>query len=87
MDNIEVFSLYNSFVNLSIEIFRTKDKKFIYKQQLSPARNLYFEKQYDELGYELKSLILCEIINGYEIKTNLLGLDFVDELMSCIEES
>ena len=87
MDNIEVFSLYNSFVNLSIEIFRTKDKKFIYKQQLSPARNLYFEKEYDELGYELKSLILCEIINGYEIKTNLLGLDFVDDLMSCIEES
>jgi hypothetical protein len=87
MDNIEVFSLYNSFVNLSIEIFRTKDKKFIYKQQLSPARNLYFEKQYDELGYELKSLILCEILNGYEIKTNLLGLEFVDELMSCIEES
>ena len=86
MDNIEVFGMYNNFVKLSIEIFRTKDKKFIYKQQLSPARNLYFEKQYDELGYELKSLILCEIINGYEIKTNLLGLEFVDELMSCIEE-
>ena len=86
MDNIEVFSLYNSFVKLSIEIFRTKDKKFIYKQQLAPARNLYFEKAYDCLGYELKSLILCEIINGYEIKSNLLGLDFVDELMSCIEE-
>jgi len=87
MDNIEVFSLYNSFVNLSIEIFRTKDKKFIYKQQLAPARNLYFEKMYDCLGYELKSLILCEIINGYEIKSNLLGLEFVDDLMSCIEES
>ena len=86
MDNIEIFGMYNKFVKLSIEIFRTKDKKFIYKQQLSPARNLYFEKQYDELGYELKSLILCEIINGYEIKTNLLGLEFVDELMSCIEE-
>ena len=50
------------------------------------ARNLYFEKEYDELGYELKSLILCEILNGYEIKSNLLGLEFVDELMSCIEE-
>jgi len=86
MDNIEVFSLYNEVVKLSIEIFRTKDKKFIYKQQLSPARNLYFEKQYDELGYELKSLILCEILNGYEIKTNLLGLEFVDDLMACIEE-
>jgi len=86
MDNIEVFSLYNEVVKLSIEIFRTKDKKFIYKQQLAPARNLYFEKMYDCLGYELKSLILCEIINGYEIKTNLLGLEFVDELMSCIEE-
>jgi len=87
MDNIEVFGMYNNFVKLSIEIFRTKDKKFIYKQQLAPARNLYFEKEYDELGYELKSLILCEIINGYEIKTNLLGLEFVDDLMSCIEES
>ena len=87
MDNIEVFGMYNKFVKLSIEIFRTKDKKFIYKQQLSPARNLYFEKEYDELGYELKSLILTEIINGYEIKTNLLGLDFVDNLLSCIEES
>jgi hypothetical protein len=87
MDNIEVFSLYNKFVKLSIEIFRTKDKKFIYKQQLAPARNLYFEKMYDCLGYELKSLILCEIINGYEIKSNLLGLEFVDDLMSCIEES
>jgi hypothetical protein len=87
MDNIEVFSLYNKFVKLSIEIFRTKDKKFIYKQQLAPARNLYFEKMYDCLGYELKSLILCEIINGYEIKSNLLGLEFVDDLMACIEES
>ena len=87
MDNIEVFSLYNSFVKLSIEIFRTKDKKFIYKQQLAPARNLYFEKAYDCLGYELKSLILSELINGYEIQTNLLGLDFVDGLMSCIEKS
>ena len=86
MDNIEVFSLYNEFVKLSITIFRTKTKKFLYKQQLAPARNLYFEKEYDELGYDLKSLILCEVINGYEIKTNLLGLDFVDELMSCIEE-
>jgi hypothetical protein len=86
MDNIEVFSLYNKFVKLSIEIFRTKDKKFIYKQQLAPARNLYFEKMYDCLGYELKSLILCEIINGYEIKSNLLGLEFVDDLMACIEE-
>lgn len=86
MDNIEIFSLYNKFVKLSIEIFRTKDKKFIYKQQLAPARNLYFEKVFDELGYELKSLILTEIINGYEIKTNLLGLSFVDELMECIEE-
>ena len=87
MDNIEVFILYNKFVKLSIEIFRTKDKKFIYKQQLAPARNLYFEKMYDCLGYELKSLILCEIINGYEIKSNLLGLEFVDDLMACIEES
>jgi len=86
MDNIEVFSLYNEVVKLSIEIFRTKDKKFIYKQQLAPARNLYFEKMYDCLGYELKSLILCEIINGYEIKSNLLGLEFVDDLMACIEE-
>jgi hypothetical protein len=86
MDNIEVFRLYNNFVKLSITIFITKDKKFIYKQQLAPARNLYFEKEYDELGYDLKSLILCEVINGYEIKTNLLGLDFVDELMACIEE-
>ena len=86
MDNIEVFSLYNNFVKLSINIYRTKDRKFIYKQQLAPARNLYFEKEYPELNYELKSLILCEVINGYEIKTNLLGLDFVDELMSCIEE-
>jgi len=86
MDNIEVFSLYNNFVKLSINIYRTKDRKFIYKQQLAPARALYFEKEYPELNYELKSLILCEVINGYEIKTNLLGLDFVDELMSCIEE-
>ena len=86
MDNIEVFSLYNNFVKLSINIFRTKDKKYLYKQQLAPARNLYFEKEYPELNYELKSLILCEIINGYIIKTNLLGLDFVDDLMSCIEE-
>tara|TARA_R110000751_G_scaffold49992_2_gene110859 strand:+ start:910 stop:1170 length:261 start_codon:yes stop_codon:yes gene_type:complete len=86
MDNIEVFSLYNNFVKLSINIYRTKDRKFIYKQQLAPARNLYFEKEYPELNYELKSLILCEVINGYIIKTNLLGLDFVDELMSCIEE-
>ena len=86
MDNIEVFSLYNNFVKLSINIYRTKDRKFIYKQQLAPARNLYFEKEYPELNYELKSLILCEVINGYIIKTNLLGLDFVDDLMSCIEE-
>jgi|TARA_B110001452_G_C15182222_1_gene410644 hypothetical protein len=86
MDNIEVFSLYNNFVKLSINIFRTKDKKYLYKQQLAPARNLYFEKEYPELNYELKSLILCEIINGYIIQTNLLGLDFVDDLMSCIEE-
>ena len=86
MDNIEVFSLYNNFVKLSINIYRTKDKKFLYKQQLAPARNLYFEKEYPELNYELKSLILCELINGYEIKTNLLGLEFVDDLMSCIEE-
>ena len=86
MDNIEVFSLYNNFVKLSINIYRTKDKKFIYKQQLAPARNLHYQKEYNELGYELKSLIFCEIINGYEVKSNLLGLDFVDELMSCIEE-
>lgn len=86
MDDITVFELYNSFLKLHIRIKRTKNKTFKYCQQITPMRNIWTEEIYDSLdNNNIKSLIMTEIINGYTIKQNLLGLDFIDDIMTPIE--
>jgi len=79
--NILVLNLYNSFLRLHIKIFRTPDRKFIYSKQLTPNRNLWKDTEFDSLD-QIKGEVFGEIINGYIITQNLLGMDFIDDLMT-----
>ena len=82
--DINVLEMYNVEMKLGVVIKRTPTRKYKYCTQISPARNLWAEDEFDTLG-EIKGKILGEIVNGYTIRQNLLGLDFIDSILCHIE--
>ena len=77
---ISLLELYHPMVKLSILLKRTVDKKYKYLKQYTPGRGLYDEQIIETLA-DTKGDLMGEIINGYVIKHNILGIDFVDDLM------
>ena len=78
--DITVAELYNPFLKMAIIIKRTKDKKYKYCKQITPNRNVWVNEIKD-IEY-IKKDLFGEIINGYQIKSNLLGIDFIDDITS-----
>ena len=81
---LTVIEMYNSELKLGVVIKRTSTKKYKYCTQISPARNLWSEEIFDTLG-EIKGKLLGEIVIGYSIKQNLLGLEFIDSILTPVE--
>jgi hypothetical protein len=84
--NLLVLELYNAFLKMSIKVFRTPQKTYIYSKQLTPVRNQYKDTEYANLD-EIKGDILGEIINGYVITQNMLGIDFIDNLLEPVNNA
>ena len=82
--DINVLELYNVEMKLSVVIKRTSTKQYKYCTQISPVRNIWTEEVFDTL-HEIKGKILGEIVNGYTIRQNLLGLDFIDSILCPID--
>lgn len=81
--DINVLEMYNAEMKMGVVIKRTPTRKYKYCTQISPARNIWSDEEFDTLG-EIKGKILGEIVNGYTIKQNLLGLDFIDSILNHI---
>ncbi len=79
--DVNVLEMYNVEMKLGVVIKRTPTRKYKYCTQISPVRNVWSDEEFDTLG-EIKGKILGEIVNGYTIKQNLLGLDFIDSILS-----
>ena len=88
--DITLLKLYNADVKLGISLKRTREKQYKYIKQITPNRNMHTTEIYDDLE-NIKSEIFCDIVNGYQITHNLLGLDLIDSILSytppCIETS
>ena len=91
--DITLLKLYNADVKLGITLKRTREKQYKYIKQITPNRNMHTTEIYDDLE-NIKSEIFCDIVNGYQITHNLLGLDLIDSILSytpspegCIETS
>jgi len=84
--NLLVLNLYNAFLKMSIKVFRTPEKTYIYSKQLTPVRNQYYDTEHKTLD-EIKGDILGEIINGYVITQNILGIDFIDGLLEPVHKA
>ena len=81
--DINVLEMYNAEMKMGVVTKRTPTRKYKYCTQISPARNIWSDEEFDTLG-EIKGKILGEIVNGYTIKQNLLGLDFIDSILNHI---
>jgi hypothetical protein len=82
--DINVLEMYNVEMKMGVVIKRTPTKTYKYCTQISPARNIWSDEEFDCLD-QIKGKILGEIVNGYTIKQNLLGLDFIDSILSHVE--
>jgi len=78
--DITLVKLYNSDVKLTRTLKRTQDKKYKYIKQIT-HRNMHTTEVYDSIE-DVKSEIFCDIINGYQITQNLLGLDLIDSILA-----
>lgn len=79
--NITLLTLYHPMLKMSITLKRTPEKKYIYSKQITPVRNIWTDQVIDDLE-SIKGDMMGEIINGYEIKQNMLGMDFIDDVLS-----
>lgn len=79
--DIDIVTLHNPLLKMSIVVKRTPSKKYKYCKQIAPRRNVWVDEEYDDLE-RIKKDLFGEIINGYEIKTNLIGISLIDEIMS-----
>ena len=78
--------LYNPMLKMAVKLSRTTNKKYKFSKQITPVRNIWVDEYYNSLD-EVKDLIIFEIINGFDIKVNNLGMDFLDELLEPINEA
>ncbi len=84
--DITPLQLYNPMLKMTVKLSRTSNKKYKLSKQITPVRNIWVDDLYDNLD-EIKCLILSEIINGFDIKTNNLGIDFIDELLDPLNKA
>ncbi len=84
--DITLLQLYNPMLKMTVKLSRTSNKKYKLSKQITPVRNIWVDDLYDNLD-EIKCLILSEIINGFDIKTNNLGIDFIDELLDPLNKA
>lgn len=84
--DITLLQLYNPMLKMTVKLSRTSNKKFKLSKQITPVRNIWVNDLYDNLD-DIKGLILGEIINGFDIKINNLGIDFLDELLEPINKA
>jgi len=84
--DITLLKLYNADVKLGITLKRTRNKQYKYIKQITANRNMYTTEVYDDLEL-IKSEIFCDIVNGYEITHNLLGLDLIDSILEGTPDS
>ncbi len=78
--------MYNPMLRMTIKLSRTSNKKYKLSKQITPVRNIWVDDLYDNLN-DIKGLLLGEIINGFEIKINNLGIDFIDEILDPINKA
>jgi len=84
--DITLLQLYNPMLKMSVKLSRTSNKKYKLSKQITPIRNVWVDDLYDNLN-EIKGLLIGEIINGFDIKVNNLGIDFIDELLEPINKA
>ena len=84
--DITLLQLYNPMLKMSVKLSRTSNKKYKLSKQITPIRNVWVDDLYDNLN-DIKSLLIGEIINGFDIKVNNLGIDFIDELLEPINKA
>tara|TARA_R100001086_G_scaffold249882_1_gene191546 strand:- start:1379 stop:1753 length:375 start_codon:yes stop_codon:yes gene_type:complete len=84
--DITLLQMYNPMLKMSIKLSRTSSKKYKLSKQITPVRNIWVDDLFDNLD-DIKGLLLGEIINGFEIKINNLGIDFIDELLDPINKA
>ena len=84
--DITLLQMYNPMLKMTIKLSRTSNKKYKLSKQITPVRNIWVDDLYDNLS-DIKGLLLGEIINGFEIKINNLGIDFIDEILDPINKA
>jgi|TARA_R100000455_G_C6248568_1_gene105756 hypothetical protein len=84
--DITLLQMYNPMLKMTIKLSRTSNKKYKLSKQITPVRNIWVDDLYDNLN-DIKGLLLGEIINGFEIKINNLGIDFIDEILDPINKA
>tara|TARA_R100000278_G_C5362435_1_gene125905 strand:- start:170 stop:544 length:375 start_codon:yes stop_codon:yes gene_type:complete len=84
--DITLLQMYNPMLRMTIKLSRTSNKKYKLSKQITPVRNIWVDDLYDNLS-DIKGLLLGEIINGFEIKINNLGIDFIDEILDPINKA
>lgn len=84
--DITLLQLYNPMLKMTVKLSRTSNKKYKLSKQITPVRNIWVDDLYDNLD-DIKGLILGEIINGFDIKVNNLGIDFLDELLEPVNKA
>tara|TARA_Y100000114_G_C11542104_1_gene223096 strand:+ start:27 stop:401 length:375 start_codon:yes stop_codon:yes gene_type:complete len=84
--DITLLQMYNPMLRMTIKLSRTSNKKYKLSKQITPVRNIWVDDLYDNLN-DIKGLLLGEIINGFEIKINNLGIDFIDEILDPINKA
>ena len=84
--DIKLLQLYNPMLKMSVKLSRTSNKKYKLSKQITPVRNVWVDDLYDNLN-DIKGLLIGEIINGFDIKVNNLGIDFIDELLEPINKA
>jgi len=84
--DITLVELFNPMLKMKVRLSRTSNKKFKFSKQITPVRNIWVDEIYDDLE-KVKYLIIGELINGFELKINNMGLTFIDEILAPLNEA
>ena len=81
--NITLLELYHPMLKMGITLKRTPNKDYLYYRQIASRRDIWSGKVVSDLE-EIKGELMGELINGYEITQNLMGIDFIDSVLAPI---
>lgn len=84
--DITLVELFNPMLKMKVRLSRTYNKKYKFSKQITPVRNIWVDEIYDDLE-KVKLLIIGELINGFELKINNMGLTFIDEILEPLNEA